>query len=67
MNARCQPHRAKPNHNPLERVRAFIPVEDIIILDAMAKARGVTTNALIRESVREWPRLHAAEALEASA
>ena len=54
------------NPNPLVQLRGYIPVEDTICLDAVAKARGVTTNQILREAVREWIGSHAHEVLEAS-
>ena len=46
--------RPKLNTNPLEQVRAFIPVNDTARLNTIAEARGVTVNTLIREAVASF-------------
>ena len=53
--------RPKLNHNPLCQVRAYIHVEDMICVDAVAKARGVSPSVIVREAVREWIGAHALE------
>lgn len=42
------------NRNPLEQVRAFVPVEDTARLHWLAEGRGVTVNTLIREAIKTY-------------
>jgi len=54
------------NLDPLVQLLGYVPVSDTICLDAVARARRVTTNTILREAIREWIANHPNEIQEAS-